>query len=196
MFSIIYVSKQVKLNNFKREFRHLTVSRKAIFIGCLLAIIFAFFPWFEITSGYSTKIEIERMTGFSGYYIFGTISVLFALISLFVLIREMLTRKLNTFSIKNSVIWMFLSGEAIFALVIAIFVFSSYFIKSSNVEFRFGIFFSIICHIVVFGAAHFALIEDSKISAKKDFQKISDEDMARLNLEPEVAREQLTLGDQ
>lgn len=186
--------KKVRINDFKREFKYLTKSRKAVFIGCILAILFAYFPWFEVVDAY------DKSTIMSGFYykyrIFGIISALFAVISLFILIKEIVTKKTNTFSVNNPIIWMFFSGEAVFALVIAISVFSSVFRDFSSSGFRFGIFFSIISHIVVFISAHFAFLENRKESAKKDFQKISNEDLARINLEPEVSKDQLTLGDQ
>lgn len=188
----------MNLDRLKREFRHLSLPHKIVFIGCVSAIIFAFTPWFEVTTGIGTTERVDRMNGFSKYGIFGVISVVFATFSLFLLVRETFTRRDTFLSFNNAAIWMAMAGEAIFALTIGIFVFSELFNEFMYPKFRFGIFVSILSHILIFGGAHFSYQEVKKIAAKKSFKTLSDADLAKLNLQPEesdTSRDQLSFGD-
>lgn len=182
----------------KRAFENLSLSRKIILIGAVLAILLAFMPWFEINQIMGTVSKPLRYSGFSKYGIFGYISLFFALICLIIIIREALTNKDTIFGINNCLVCMLLGGEAIFALTIGIFVFSSLFDDFSDAKFRFGIFLSIFAHILIFGGGYFSFLEEKKVANKKAFKTLSDEDLAKLNLQPEdpdVSNDQLSFGD-
>ncbi len=189
----------MKSNSIKKAFLNLSLSRKIVLIGAILAIIFAFMPWFETNdTSLITSDKPIKINGFGRYGIFGTVSVLFSLTCILILVREALTGKEKTFSFANSTIWMFLAGEAVFALTLGIFVFSTIFDETSEAAFRFGIFLSIFSHILIFGGAHFSFSEEKKIANKKAFRSMSEEDLAKLNLQPEepdVSNDQLSFGD-
>lgn len=139
--------------------------------------------------------ETELINGFSRFGIFGILSVVIALLIIFVLIREVFFDKRSCLNINNSFVWMILAGEAVYSLVIAVFVFSALFKEFSTSEFRFGIFLSIIAYSIIFVCAYLIYVDDKKVNTKKEFQRLSEDDIAKLNLQPEVPKEQLTLGD-
>ena len=94
---------------------------------------------------------------------------------------------------------MICASEAIFALLIGIFVFLSLLDNAVYVEakFRFGIFLSIFSHIFIFSGSHFVFLENKKVIAKESFKGLSEQDLAKLNLQPEdtVSEKQLSFGD-
>ncbi|MCT4591778.1 MAG: hypothetical protein N4A36_00095 [Candidatus Gracilibacteria bacterium] len=184
----------MNIEQLKRKFNHLSQANKILLISCVMAMLFAFTPWFEINKGIGITEDITRLNGFSRYWIFGVVSFGFALVSLLVLIRELVTGREKMLGFYNYIIWMFLSGESVFALTLSVFVFSDLFNDFSDANFRFGIFLSIVCHVMIFAGAYFSMIKEKKVSAKKSFQSLSDEDLARLNLQPEDP-DQLSFGD-
>ena len=90
---------------------------------------------------------------------------------------------------------MVISLEALFALAIGLFVFSSLFQDFSRAEFRLGIFLSIFAHVAVFFGAYFIFVGEQKNDARREFRNLSDEDLAKLNLQPETPDGQMSLGE-
>jgi len=179
---------KIDFKHLKRQFRLMSIAQKIILIGCVGAIIFAFSPWFELTSGFGIIEETEKINGFSRFSIFGIISISFALASLFLLSREMISKRKDFLNFANNYLLMFFSLEAIFALFIAIFVFQSYFRDFSS-QFRFGIFLSFISHLAIFLAAYFSFLEEKKDIARDDFKKMSQNENIDIN------KDQLSLGE-
>jgi len=166
-----------------------------VLVGAAIAIFAAFLPWFEITAGIGVSQSAQKISGFSRFAIFGVLSSLFAVAGGGLLVREIATGKKSFLSIKNEVLQMGFFLEAIFTLLISFFIFASFFRDFSRAEFRFGIFLSLVAHITAFLGAYFSFAEIQKAETKSQLQSLSDEDLQKLNLQPEVPEEQMSLGE-
>ena len=185
----------LKTANLKREILALPLSKKAVFAGLCGAIFFAFFPWFEITSGFGLSEATQRMNGFSRFGIFGAVVLTFAFAGIAVLGRETFLGRRNVLGLRNYLVLLILTFQSMFTVVLAIFVFASFFSDFSQAQFRFGIFLTLLSQVVAFAGAYFHFLENQKLQTKREFKNLSDEDLAKLNLQPEMPENQLSFGD-
>jgi predicted permease len=194
----------VNFERFKREFKTLSLAKKIIFLASIAAFVLAFLPWFEtseIRTSFSAIGDSDQAldpiveSGFSKFQIFGTVSVIFALISFILVIRELFWRQDKFLTYHHSALWMILAGQSLFTIIIAFFVFPASFADNAITKFRYGIYFSFIAHLVIFIAGYLVSLEQGKTSKKSEsWKQMTEEEMRRLNLSPEIPKEQLNFS--
>jgi len=156
------------LKEFFYKFQKSTKQQKIFFAATLLIFFSVFFPWFQAEQLQSnlSRISWETITfnGLQKFFIFGMISLFSAGIYFFLLIRELFFEKKILFKYSNEKFIIFLSGENIFSLILALFVFSDLLSENSRSTIKFGIFLSILGHLVIFFNFW---SENKKINSKK-----------------------------
>lgn len=156
-----------------RTFDRMPLGLKFIFFGAVFAGIFSFLPWFQIDE--LTTIDGNRLqrdpvmsSGFGFFPVFGMLSMAFAIVTLFVFLRNETGGK-HTFGFSNPKVWMCVSGEAMFVLCIAFAVFASQMRIDSTAQLKFGIFLTLIAHAFVFFGAYILEKNTQKQEAKNAF---------------------------
>ncbi len=142
----------MNLNALLRDFQRLDPGAKMIFFGSLIALIAAFIPWYQFERVESLDFRIQTIpevsNGFTRYPIFGFLSVIFAGSALLMFVQHFFGSR-KTGGVVHGKAWMFLGAQALFALFIALFVYSSDMQSIPSAELRFGLFLSIFCHILI-----------------------------------------------
>lgn len=129
--------------------------------------------------------------------VFGILSILFAITYMAIFIREALTRNKQIFSVAHYQILLIAGVEAVFAFFIAYFVFSSFDKAYTVAEFKYGFYLSVIGHIFVLISSYLIYLEERASIKKvtKPINHLSDEEIAKLNLQPEISEDQMTIDD-
>lgn len=181
--------------------RNMPVEMKLVFFGSLCAGLFSFLPWFQVDQLVAEEgLRLTRIpevsSGFGVFPIFGMLSVAFSITSLMIFLRHQTGGK-HILGFSHGKAWMFLGGEAIFVLCIALAVFASEVSLDSTAHIRFGIFATLFAHSTVIMGGY--LIEKAK---KKEDTLASftplfsqENEMHIRPEEPHIPNEQLSFSD-
>ncbi len=183
-----------------RDFQRLDSGAKLVFFGALLALIATFIPWYQMERVESLDFRIQTIpeisNGFTKFPIFGFLSVIFATAALIVFVQHFFgTRK--SFGIAHGKVWSFLGAQMLFALMIALFVFSSEMQSIPSAQLRFGLFLAIFSHLLILFGGY---VEEKSRQRSEAIASLSPKPGAYGGFhirpeEPEAHYEQLSLSD-
>jgi hypothetical protein len=156
-----------------RSFERMSLGMKFVFFGAVFAGIFSFFPWFQFdeliaVEGSRLQRDPVMSSGFGYFPVFGMLSMIFAIATLFVFLRNETGGK-NTLGFSNARVWMFLSGEAMFVLCIAFAVYAAQMTMDTTGQLKFGIFLTMIAHAFIFFGGFLLEKEDQKAQVHQAF---------------------------
>lgn len=138
----------------------------------------------------------EISSGFTKFPIFGFISIIFAGAALVMFVQHFFGSN-KTFGIAHGKAWMFLGAQSLFALLIALFVFSSDMQAIPSAQLRFGLFLSIFSHfLILFGG----YVEEKSRQKSDAIASLTPtpSPYSGVNIraeQPEMGAEQLSLSD-
>lgn len=190
--------------NFKtlaRDFQRLDSGAKLVFFGTVIAFIAAFLPWYQVERIENADIGIQRIqevsNGFTKYPVFGFLSVIFAITAVTLFAQHLFGAR-KTFNISHGRAWLFLGGETLFVLLIALFVFSSEMSLIPSAELRFGLFLSVFAHFLILFGGYVQEKTYQKQESLTAFARPAPGAFGGFHIrpeEPDVSSEQLSLSD-
>ncbi len=183
-----------------RDFQRLGSGTKLVFFGGLLALVSAFFPWYQMERVESLDFRIQTIpdvsSGFTKFPIFGFLSVIFAIAALILFVQHFFgTRK--SFGITHGKAWAFLGAQSVFTLMIALFVLSSEMQSIPSAQLRFGLFLSLFSHLLILFGGY---VEEKSRQKSETIASLSPQPGTYGGFhiqpeEPEAHYEQLSLSD-
>jgi len=163
------------MHRLLRDFQNLSIGVRLVALGSFLAVIFTFFPWFEVNEvqvvGAGYKSISSWKNAFELLPIFGFLSLFFALFAFLGFLQHFSGHK-KTFGFSHSAFWIFLGGQSLFTLSIALFVFWSISQGSTPLslsdhitqepQIRFGLLLSLMAHAAVTFGGYIVRKEDQE----------------------------------
>jgi hypothetical protein len=157
----------VVLKHFLHDFQRLPSGTKLAFFGTVSAFLFLFLPWFQteqlhLEESMELSKVLEVSNGFGIFPVFGITSLFFIAGSTLIFVQNFFGTQ-KVFEISHGKIWLFLGGQSLFILLIALGVFFSEIKNDSTAQMRFGLFISLIAHgFVILGGYLFERNQQQK----------------------------------
>jgi hypothetical protein len=164
------------LKKLLKKFKQLSSIEKVLTVTLFLCFLFTFSPWFlkenqlSVANQLKQYTETEKLNAYSGITaVVGYFYTIFILTALASQLLSLKSRFINSFFIKNYWFYLFLTGEALFLLIINGLIWAAYSMQSLKTEITYGFFITGIINIIALFAAHFYYLQKKKIRLKKMF---------------------------
>ncbi len=168
--------------DFWKNILHLPFGRRLVFFGASFTLVFLFFPWFSASirgEGVSHSNAFEYLT------IFGIITLVIALMSLLIVLREIFSKKGFIGSLSHGQILVFLFGHGVYTIIIATFVFHEFANQIPFSEVNIGLGLTFVALGIGLAGAIFSRDYLPKGVDKKIFAENNEIDTSSVHLNPE-----------
>jgi len=193
-----------------QQFKRLHLHEKVLVIGLILSFLFTFLDWFfqvNITPVANELGKYEDIKTFNAYEgIIAVIGYFYSILTLSALVAFILSLKekmVSKFIEKRHWLFLFLTGESLFLLVLAFLIYTSYSMQYSRAGVRHGLILLIITNIVTLFASHYYFIQRNRIKLKSAFESQLGKDNINIDFDEVTNKknkqddtlDQMTLAD-
>lgn len=206
------------MNKISRQLKKLSFNEKFLIVALFFCFIFTIPNWFfhikatSIPNEYNNYANTKNFNAYQGIAaVMGYFYSIFILSALFGAISTAFIPAIKRFFEKKYWFYLFLTGEALFILVLTTLIYTSYSMHFTKAGIKYGLILAIISNIIALFAAHFYYLKKNKIKIKKQFsaqmhnnihleaEKITPvpqkEHIHKEKHEPKKTQAQMSLGD-
>ena len=165
------------MKRFIRIYHRMGSAEKILFFSLIFSFVFTFFDWFyqiQMSLTMNDQGNYEQYISFSAYdgiaAVIGYFYSLFVVTTFIILILSMYDKYILSFVSKNSWLYLFLTGESLFLLILSFLIYTNYSLQFTKAGIKYGLVMGIVCNLLALFAAHFYFLQNRKKNIKKAFQ--------------------------
>ncbi len=157
------------MKNISHKFTRLPLAERILFFSSVFCLIFTFFPsWFKkVIPSSEVAINYNAYTGVTAAIWYFYAIFLISIIVIFIL--SLSNKKIKAFIEHRNWVYLFITGESLFLLVIALLVNMHYALQFVEASIGAGLVLCIIANILSLFSAHFYFLQRKNNKIRKEF---------------------------